>query len=203
MISREDCRRMDAEDPLAFARARFCIPDCDVYLDGNSLGALPVTTAARINDVLAREWGNDLIQSWNKADWIGLPSRVGARIATIIGAAADEVIAADSTSVNLFKLAAAALKHQTPRGVILTERENFPTDLYVLQGLNALLGSAVELRMVARENLLDALNEDVALIALTHIDYRTGEIHDMAAISTAAHEAGALAIPTAAFLSQV
>jgi len=194
MMSSEDCFRMDADDPLAFARARFRIPEGVFYLDGNSLGALPVTTAARIDDVVAREWGNDLIQSWNKADWIGLPTRVGARIATIIGAAADEVIAADSTSVNLFKLAAAALKHQAPRRVILTERENFPTDLYVLQGLHALLGGMVELRMVARENLLDALNEDVALVALTHIDYKTGEIHDMAAISAAAHEAGALAL---------
>jgi kynureninase len=185
---------MDADDPLALARQRFRIPEGVFYLDGNSLGALPATTAARMDDVIAREWGGDLIQSWNKADWIGLPTCVGARVATIIGAAADEVIAADSTSVNLFKLAAAALKHQAPRRVILTERENFPTDLYVLQGLHALLGGTVELRMVARENLLAELNKDVALIALTHIDYKTGEIHDMAAINTAAHEAGALAL---------
>jgi len=194
MMSREDCCRMDAKDRLAFARARFRIPEGVFYLDGNSLGALPVTTAARLDDVLAREWGNDLVQSWNQADWIGLPTRVGARIATIIGAATDEVIAADSTSVNLFKLAAAALKHQAPRRVILTERENFPTDLYVLQGLHALLGGMVELRMVAREDLLGELSKDVAFIALTHIDYKTGGIHDMAAISTAAHEVGALAL---------
>jgi kynureninase len=194
MISREDCGRMDADDPLAFARQRFRIPEGVFYLDGNSLGALPATTAARMDDVIAREWGGDLIQSWNKADWIGLPTCVGGRVATIIGAAADEVIAADSTSVNLFKLAAAALKHQAPRRVILTERENFPTDLYVLQGLHALFGGTVELRMVARENLLAELNKGVALIALTHIDYKTGEIHDMAAINTAAHEAGALAL---------
>ncbi len=194
MTSRDNCLKLDVDDPLAFARARFRIPDGIVYLDGNSLGALPVTTAARVADVIGREWGGDLIRSWNKADWIGLPLRVGKRIAPLIGAGEDEVIAADSTSVNLFKLAAAALKHQSPRRVILTERENFPTDQYVLQGLDSLLGSAVELRTVAREELLEALNEDVALLALTHIDYKTGAIHDMATISAAAHKVGALAL---------
>ncbi len=194
MTTREDCLAMDTKDPLAFTRARFRIPDGVIYLDGNSLGALPVTTSARIDDVIAREWGGDLIRSWNKADWIGLPARVGRRIAPLIGAGEDEAIAADSTSVNLFKLAAAALKHQAPRRVILTECENFPTDLYVLQGLGGLLGSAVELRTVSRNGLIHALTEDVALVALTHTDYKTGEIHDMAAINTAAHKIGALTL---------
>ena len=185
MTTRAQCLDMDAADPLAYARARFRIPDGTIYLDGNSLGALPLTTMARVEDVVAREWGHDLIRSWNKADWIGLPARLGKRIAPLIGAGDDEVIAADSTSVNLFKLAAATLKHQTSRRVILTERENFPTDLYVLQGLEALLGSHMELRMVARQELRGAL---------THVDYKTGEVHDMAAISSAAHEVGALAL---------
>jgi kynureninase len=194
MLTRDDCRRLDAEDPLAFARERFSIPEGMIYLDGNSLGALPRTTLPRVADMVTREWGRDLIQSWNKADWIGLPQRVGARVAAIIGAGADDVIAADSTSINLFKLTAAALKHQAPRQVILTERENFPTDQYVLQGLDALLGDAAELRAVAREELMDALDDRVALLALTHIDYKTGAIHDMAAISAAAHEVGAVAL---------
>ncbi|MBV8800855.1 MAG: kynureninase [Alphaproteobacteria bacterium] len=194
MRTREDCLKLDADDPLGFARARFSMPEGLIYLDGNSLGALPVTTAARVEEVIAREWGGDLIRSWNTADWIGLPLRVAKRIAPLIGAGEDEVIAADSTSVNLFKLAAAALKHQAPRRVILTEGENFPTDQYVLQGLEALPGGAAELRTVAREELLDALNDDVALIALTHVDYKSGAIHDMAAITAAAHRVGALAL---------
>lgn len=194
MRTRIACLTLDAEDPLAFARARFIVPEGIIYLDGNSLGALPVTTAARLSDVIEGEWGHDLIQSWNKADWIGLPSRVAKRIAPLIGAGEDEVIAADSTSVNLFKLASAALKQQAPRRVILTECENFPTDQYVLQGLEALFGGAVELRTVQREALLASLDESVALLALTHTDYRTGTIHDMAATSAAAHEVGALAL---------
>lgn len=194
MMNREECRRRDADDPLGFARTRFSLPDNVIYLDGNSLGALPVTTAARLQDVVTREWGQDLIQSWNTADWIGLPLRVGKRLAPLLGAGEDEVIAADSTSVNLFKLAAAALSHQAPRCVILTESENFPTDQYVLQGLAALLGERLELKALPREALLDALDESVALLALTHIDYKTGAMHDMAAITAAAHKVGALAL---------
>jgi kynureninase len=193
-MTRDECLALDAEDSLAFARARFVMPDGVIYLDGNSLGALPATTRSRLDVVMVREWGEDLIQSWNKAGWIDLPARLAKRIAPIIGAGEDEVIAADSTSVNLFKLAAAALTHQSPRRVILTERDNFPTDLYVLQGVQAMLGGAVELKMVARDELFASLDDSVALIALTHIDYKTGEIHDMAAINAAAHRAGALTL---------
>jgi kynureninase len=185
---------MDEADPLAFARARFRIPDGAIYLDGNSLGALPVSTVPRLEDVIACEWGEDLIRSWNKNGWIGLPAQVGARIAPIIGAAANEVIAADSTSVNLFKLAAAAIRHQVPRRVILTERENFPTDLYVLQGLQALLGNVAELKMVDRDSLVQSFDDGVALVALTHTDYKTGSIHDMAAINARAHAVGAVVL---------
>jgi kynureninase len=193
-VARDQCLAMDASDPLAFARARFVVPEGMIYLDGNSLGALPAMTRQRLDDVVTREWGGDLVQSWNKADWIGLPQRVAKRIAPIVGADEDEVIAADSTSVNLFKLAAAAVAHQRPRRVILTERDNFPTDLYVLQGLQAMLGGAAELKMVARDELLVSVDETVALIALTHVDYKTGEIHDMVAVDAAAHRVGALTL---------
>jgi len=189
-----DCSAMDARDPLAHARARFSIPADVIYLDGNSLGALPKSASGRVADVTEREWGEDLIRSWNKNDWIGMPARLGARIAPLIGGAPDEVIVADSTSVNLFKLAAAAIGMQKLRRVILTERANFPTDLYVLQGLEALLGGAVALRMVERDALETALDRDVALLALTHTDFKSGAIHDMRALTTAAHKAGALAL---------
>ncbi len=193
-MTREDCLALDARDPLAFARARFVLPEGVIYLDGNSLGALPASAPARIADVVNREWGEDLIRSWNKNDWIGLPARLGARIAPLIGAGEDEVIVADSTSVNLFKLAAAAIRMKAPRRVILSEQGNFPTDLYVLQGLEQMMGGAIELKLVPREALIDSLDESVVLIALTHIHYKTGEIHDMAAISARAHAVGALAL---------
>ncbi len=192
--SREECRRMDAQDPLAFARERFFVPEGVIYLDGNSLGCLPRSAPARMADLIERQWGKDLIQSWNKADWIGMPQRIATRIAPLVGAAEDEVIVADSTSVNLFKLAAAAIRAKAPRRVVLSERGNFPTDLYVLQGLERLLNGAVELRLVERSVLMDALDESVALIAVTHIHYKTGEIHDMAAINARAHKVGAFVL---------
>jgi kynureninase len=182
---------MDAADPLAHVRRRFVLPDSTIYLDGNSLGALPANVPGRIADVISREWGKDLIGSWNTNRWIDLPQRIGAQIAPLIGAEPDEVIAADSTSVNLFKLAAAALLHQAPRRIVLSEQGNFPTDLYVLQGLEQLLGGKMTLRLVEREHIAGAIGNDAALIVLTHVHYKTGEVHDMRAITKAAHEAGA------------
>src|SRR5215469_10342462 len=179
--SRADCAALDARDPLAFARERFVVPENLIYLDGNSLGALPKTAAPRLAQLIELEWGEDLITSWNKNDWIGLPGRLGARVAPLIGAGADEVIVADSTSVNLFKLAAGAVALKRPRRVVLTEHSNFPTDLYVLQGLEALFNGAIELRTVEREELHSALDEDVAVLALTHSDFKTGFVHDMCA----------------------
>jgi len=194
MITRADCEHRDTEDPLAHARARFRVPESVIYLDGNSLGALPAATPARLADVTEKEWGADLIRSWNAHDWIGLPARIGARIAPLIGAECGEVIAADSTSVNLFKLAAAGLRLNAPRRVILSERGNFPTDLYVLQGLVGMLGGAAELRLVAREDIPSAFDESLALLVLTHIHYKTGALHDMNALTQAAHAAGALVL---------
>ena len=193
-MTRTECEVRDAADPLAHARARFSIPDGLIYLDGNSLGALPVATPARVSQVVNREWGRDLVRSWNIHDWIGLPRRIGARIAPLIGAKANEVIVADSTSVNLFKLAAAAIELKAPRRVIVSERGNFPTDLYVLQGLERLLGGAIELRLVSRQEIPDALTSDVALVALTHAHYTTGEFYDMRALTRLAHDAGALTL---------
>jgi kynureninase len=184
---------MDAGDPLAGCREWFALPDGVVYLDGNSLGAMPCTTPARVARVL-EAWQRDLIGSWNRYDWIGWPRRVGDRIAQLIGARAGEVIVADSTSVNLFKLLAAALQCNPGRRVIVTERDNFPTDLHVAQGLVRLLGNAGELRAVDATELTGALGDDVAILMLTHVNYRTGAMHDMAGLTAAAHAAGALAL---------
>ena len=193
-ISRNDCVAMDGADPLAHARSRFVIPGDLIYLDGNSLGALPAATQERIAGVISREWGADLVRSWNAHDWIGLPARIGAKIAALIGARADEVIAADSTSINLFKLSAAAVRYQAPRRVIVSELGNFPTDLYVLQGLEHMLGGSVELRLVERATIREALCADTALLVLTHVHYKSGELYDMRAITRAAHDAGALVL---------
>ena len=187
----DDIRRWDAEDALASFRGRFDLPEGVSYLDGNSLGALPVATKARLADVVASEWGAGLIRSWNSADWIDAPQRVGAKIARIVGAAPHEVVVADSTSVNLFKLLVAALGARPGRRVILTEPGNFPTDLYVAQGVAALLPD-VEVRTAPRNRIADAIDEDVAVVMLTHVHYKTGERFDMAALTQAAHAKGAL-----------
>ena len=193
-LTRAACQALDAADPLAGWRDRFVLPHGVIYLDGNSLGPLPKTTAGVLDDVVRRQWGDDLITSWNKHGWVDLPQRLGAKIARLIGAAPHEVIVANSISVNLFKLVAAALGLRAGRRVVLSERGNFPTDLYVAQGLGDLLGERVELRLVSSGELEAALDEDTALLMLSHVDYRTGRIHDMARLTRGAHEAGALAL---------
>ena len=189
-------RDLDAADPLAMYRERFVLPEGVIYLDGNSLGMLPRATAARLADVVAQEWGQDLIRSWNSADWISLPQRIGGKIAPLVGAQAHEVIACDSVSVNLFKLISAALAMQAQNGkrrkVILSEPGNFPTDLYMIEGLEA--QGLAERRLAPRESIADAMDEDVALLLLTHAHYKTGELFDMAALTRAAHAAGALVL---------
>lgn len=194
-ITRADLLALDDRDPLRSFRDRFDIPDDLVYLDGNSLGPLPREARARILDVVEREWGRDLIRSWTDNDWIGLPHRIGALIARLIGAAPDEVAAADSTSVNVFKLAAAALALRPARRVVVSEPGNFPTDIYMVQGLAELLGpDRVELRLVERDRLAGAMTPDTALLLLTHVHYKTGAVHDMAGLTAAAHAAGALTL---------
>ncbi|HEX7007323.1 MAG TPA: kynureninase [Alphaproteobacteria bacterium] len=192
-LTRDDCVARDRDDPLAKFRDRFHLPEGVIYLDGNSLGALPRVAAERMRAVVEQEWGRDLIRSWNIHGWIDLPRRAGNKIARLIGAEPGEVIVADSTSVNLFKLLAAALRLRPGRTVIVSERDNFPTDLYVAQGLIDLLGAGHELRLIDRpEDAIDAIDEDVAVVSLTHVNYRTGRIHPMRDLTAAAHRAGAL-----------
>jgi kynureninase len=187
-----EARALDAADPIAGYRKHFMLPPGVVYLDGNSLGALPLGTASRMGELIRKEWGEGLVRSWNDADWIGLPRKVGAMIAPLIGARADEVIACDSTSVNLFKLNAAALHMRPGRKVVLSEPGNFPTDLYMIAGLEA--QGLAERRLAAREELEAAIEDDVALLLLTHVHYKTGAMHDMARLTRAAHDAGALVL---------
>jgi len=192
-LTREEVASWDDADPLRSFRDEFELPDGVLYLDGNSLGALPKKTAARLRQIVTEEWGRDLIRSWNAHDWIRYPRRVGDRIAKILGAAPGQVVAADSTSVNLFKLLSAAVGLGGSRTVILSEEENFPTDLYVAQGFSGLLGR-YRLQLVTRANLVAAIDDDVAVVTLTHVDFRTGEMHDMRALTRLCHERGALAL---------
>ena len=192
MSSISDPAALDAADPLAGYRARFTLPPGIIYLDGNSLGPLPAATPAILADVVARQWGNGLIRSWNDAGWIDLPVTLGARIAPLVGAAPDCVVACDSVSVNIFKLAGAALALRPGRRTILCEADDFPTDRYVLDGLARLAGA--RLKLVARADIAAALDDDTALILLCHAHYATGAVHDMAAISALARAAGALTL---------
>ena len=190
MLERARC--LDAGDPLKEFRERFDVPEGVIYLDGNSLGCLPKATPERLEQVVREEWGRDLIRSWNSAGWIDLSSKIGTKIAPLIGARADEVIACDSTSINLFKLISAALAMRPGRKVVLSEPGNFPTDLYMIEGLER--QGLAERRLAPREALADAPDGDVALLLLTHTHYKTGELFDMAALTHAAHEAGALVL---------
>ncbi len=189
-LTLDDARRRDAADPLAPLRDRFVLPD-GIYLDGNSLGALPRDTASALAEVVQRQWGEDLIASWNRHDWIGQPQRLGARIAPLVGAKPHEVIVADTTSTNLFKLIGAACAARPGRATILSEPGNFPTDLYVAEGAARMLGDR-RLKTVAADDLVAAIDGDVALVLLTHVHYKSGRKLDMAAITAAAHEKGAL-----------
>ena len=188
----EEGQQLDRSDPLAFVRDRFLLPGNVIYLDGNSLGAMPVETAGRLDDVVRRQWGDDLIASWNKHGWIEWPTRIAAKLAPIVGSKQDELLIADSTSVCLFKLLAAAVRARPGRRTVLTQRGNFPTDLYVAQGLTEMLG--LKLMAVAPEEVIDAISEDTAVVTLTHVDYRGGAFHDMHKLNDAAHVAGALMI---------
>jgi kynureninase len=192
-LTRADVVSWDEADPLRAFRDEFVVPEGVLYLDGNSLGALPKKTAPRLQQVVTEEWGRDLIRSWNAHDWIRYPRRVGGRIAKILGAAPGQVVAADSTSVNLFKLLGAAAGLRADRRVIVSEEENFPTDLYVAQGFAALLGD-MRLELVRRADLTASIDDEVAVVTLTHVDFRTGEIHDMKELTRLCHDRGALVI---------
>jgi kynureninase len=202
-LTRDDCAALDRADPLAPLREQFHVPEGLVYLDGNSLGPLPRTAPARVAEVMEQEWGQGLIRSWNSAGWMTLPQRVGDKIARLVGAGPGELVVADSTSVNLYKALSAALQLATEsadaapaRRVIVSERDNFPTDLYMAESLAREHGGRLELLDAADipARLADGNGHDVAILLLTHVNFRTGRIHDMAALTQAAHAAGALTV---------
>ncbi|NPC56261.1 kynureninase [Caenimonas soli] len=196
MTSLQDCRAMDAQDPLRQLRDLFTLPEGVIYLDGNSLGVLPKATAQRVAQAISQEWGQGLIRSWNSAGWFELPQRLGDKIAKLVGARSGEVVATDSTSINLYKVLSAALRiahERAPsRRVVVSERSNFPTDLYIAQALCKERG--YRLQLVDDEGIEAALGADTAVLMLTHVNYRTGAMHDMSAVTQAAHRAGALAV---------
>lgn len=200
-ITHNDCLALDLQDPLAALRQQFNLPAHMIYLDGNSLGAQPKAAFDRARQVIQEEWGNDLITSWNKAGWFDLPSRLGNLLAPLIGAQAEEVVITDSTSINLFKAIAAALQIQAQqadaahRKVIITERSNFPTDIYMAEGLTKWLDRGYQIHLIdSPEELHSAINQNTALVMLTHVNYRTGYLYDMAQVTTLAHQHGALCL---------
>ncbi len=187
---------LDTIDPLAAQRAEFHLPAGVIYLDGNSLGPLQHRVKARLERVIEQQWGQQLIRSWTgEADWMHLPDRVAGKIAKLIGARPEEVAVSDSTGVNTFKALVQALAVAEPgRRVILTDADNFPTDLYIAQGVNQLLGQQYEIRTVANTEIVQHLTDDVAVMLFTQVDYRTGRQLDLAGLSRAAQECGAISI---------
>jgi len=197
MTTRQECLALDAADPLRGLKAQFTLPAGVIYLDGNSLGVMPAATAARVQDVITREWGQDLIKSWNTAGWIDLPGRIGDKIARLVGAGEGELVVADSTSLNLYKVLSAALRiaqsDAPSRKVIVSERSNFPTDLYIAESLAQQYGASLHL-VDSVDEIPSILNDELAVLMLTEVNYRTGYKHDMQAITAAAHAAGALTV---------
>jgi len=189
-LTREQCLELDRLDPLAARREAFRLPADLIYLDGNSLGALTIGAERSVARAVGVQWGVDLIRSWNVHGWIDLPATLGERVGRLIGAAPGETLVCDSTSVDLFKLAAAASLGRGARRKIVTEAGNFPTDLYILQGL-AKLSPQIEVHAVPRDRIHDAIDADTFLVVLTHVHYRTAEMYDIAATSARAHAMGA------------
>jgi kynureninase len=200
MSSRDDCLHLDARDPLAPARHLFALERVDaegvIYLDGNSLGVLPRAAINRLATVVNVEWGSGLIRSWNTAGWISLSQRIGDKIAALIGAHAGEVIAADSTSINLFKALSAAAWVGPDRPHIISERTNFPTDLYIADTFAREHGKSLVL--VEEDAILPHLDDRAAILMLTHVNYRTGRMHAMRELTRAAHDAGAIVVRSGA-----
>lgn len=195
VVNQEQIEKWDLEDPLASKRLAFSLPDNIVYLDGNSLGAMPSGAKLRAKTVLDEQWGNDLITSWNKHHWIDLPLTVGNKIAPLIGAASGQVVCCDSTSINLFKVLSSAMALQKSRSVVLSLAGNFPTDLYMVEGLASVLGEdACHLKLVDESALENALNVDVAVLMLTQVDFRSGKLLNMQRLTQLAHEHGILVI---------
>ena len=196
MTTLQDCVARDAQDPLRELRKLFTLPEGVIYLDGNSLGVMPVAAAARVAAAVTEEWGQGLIRSWNSAGWFELPQKLGNKVAHLIGAGQGEVVATDSTSINLYKVLSAALQiagQDAPkRSKVVSERSNFPTDLYIAEALCKQRG--YQLHLVDSERIEAALTEDTAVLMLTHVNYRTGAMHDMADLTAKAHAAGVLTV---------
>ncbi len=182
-MNREDCQRLDDECALKHTRDRFQLPEDALYFDGNSLGALPKSTSTDVTKAIDEEWGEGLIKSWLDADWFFLSAQAGDAIAPLIGATVGEVTVSDSTSINIFKLAAALLRQNNGRSKVITERGNFPTDSYILEGIIDLLDKDHELFLTEPEEIMNSIDDQTALVLLTHTNYRSGRMHDMAAIT--------------------
>lgn len=198
MITFEQCQQWDAEDELANLKSQFDLPQGVIYLDGNSLGAKPIKAMDCAQQVINQQWGTDLINSWNKAGWWDLPVRLGNKIGQLVGARANETVVTDTTSMNLFKVLATAIgiqqQHPT-RKTIIAERDSFPTDLYMIEGFMALINQGYKLQLIDQpEDLPQYLDEQTAVVVLSHVNYRTGYLHDMAAVNQQAHAQGALII---------
>ena len=179
---------------FSYTRSLFKIPDGIIYLDGNSLGALPSAVPARVAAMIEAEWGQELIRGWNSAGWMVQPRRVGDRIARLIGAVPGTVVMGDTLSIKVYQALAAALSLNPSRRVILSDSGNFPSDLYMAQGLVRMLGDRATLKVVDPEQVEAAIDDSVAVLMLTEVDYRTGRMHDMAALTQKAHAAGALTV---------
>ena len=196
IITSQDCRARDAQDPLRELRHQFTLPEGVIYLDGNSLGVMPNTAPARVANAVTQEWGHGLIRSWNSAGWFDMPQRLGNKIARLVGAAPGEVVATDSTSINLFKVLSTALSLSAidapERNILVSERSNFPTDLYIAEALCKERG--LRLVLLDAPDIPAALTREVAVLMLTHVNYRTGAMHDMTAITTLAHVQGILTV---------
>ena len=194
MITCDTCVALDAADPFSAYRDKFHIPEGVTYFDGNSLGLMPKNVPARVADAMTRQWGEDLITSWNKNSWFTLPQTIGDKISRLLGGGAGNLIVADTISINLFKVLTSALALRRERKVILSDSGNFPSDLYVAQGLNRFLADGHSLKIVEPEDVAANITEDVAAVMLTEVDYRTCRRHDMKAITAEAHAKGCLMI---------
>ena len=196
MTTLQDCRALDAQDPLRALRDQFTLPPGVIYLDGNSLGALPKAAPARVAQVVAEEWGNQLIKAWNSAGWVSLPQRLGDQFAPWVGAGPGQLVFTDTTSINLYKVLSAAAQvarqDQPGRTRVLSERSNFPTDLYIAESVCAQHG--LQLVLLEPDEIDAALGDDVAILMLTHVNYRTGAMHDMAAVTARAHAQGIVCV---------
>ncbi|NNN08099.1 MAG: kynureninase [Acidimicrobiaceae bacterium] len=192
MITRDDCRALDERDPLAELRGEFILAKEEIYLDGNSLGPVTRGTQRRVNQVIEHEWAEGLVRSWNAAQWMDAPLKLGDRLAPLIGAHAGEVLVADTLTFLLAKIIGGSLELRPERHVIITDAVNFHSDLYIVAGMARLVGREIVVKTIDRNTLDEHLDEDVALVMLTQVDFRTGEMLDMAGITRAVHEVGAL-----------